>query len=157
PGGLQAVAGFGFLGEQALGVAAAAADRLGVLALEEAAQAVVRDPVEPAAERPLAGVGAPAAGGPGPGTEHPLGPAGGVGVLQAGLAGEGVHQPAVQLDELLPRRAVLPVAQPGEQAGTGTQGIVHHADLAGALAPLLYTRRGGMTEEGPVSSGAVRG
>src|SRR5262249_41608167 len=98
---------------------------------EQAGQLVPRDAEQPAAERALPGVVVPAPRRRGDAHEHLLRQVGGVGVLQAAAPGEAVDQPAVPRDELPPGGAVRRVAQAGEQAGTGKQGVSHQADLFG--------------------------
>ena len=107
-------------------VAAAAADAV-LAGLEEVEDPVAGDGVEPAAEGAARGVVVEAGGGRGDAAEHVLHDVGGVGVLQAALAGEAVDDGGVELDELPPGVAVAAVADADEQAGTGQRSVEHEA------------------------------
>jgi hypothetical protein len=107
----------------------AAADRLTTAMFQEFADFVSCEAEEPAPERPAARIILPALHRSGDGKEDLLGQVGGISILQAALASEAVDQPAVQLDELTPGRAIVPIAQTSQQTCPRKKGVSHGTDL----------------------------
>src|SRR5262249_30020496 len=94
---------------------------------EEGVQLVAGDRVQPAAGASAAPVVLQAASGPGNGAQNLLGEVGRVGVLEAALPPQLVHQWRVDLHELIPGVLVARVADADQKAGPGNRRIAHAA------------------------------
>ena len=110
------------------------------LARDEVQHHVPRDPEQPVAKRPFAGLGIPAVHGGSDRAEDFLDEIRGVGVLKPLPARQSVNQGRVNRRELGPGALVLGVAQADQQARSSVRHLVHSIPFFTELSSINTTQ-----------------